>query len=255
MTPITTRFAYRWLAASALMVAVFFILVPPIPQDEAYHLFADDGAIAGVPNFWNVVSNFPFAVLGALGLWKLHSLTDRVLFTGVLLTCFGSAYYHWAPSDSRLVWDRLPMTMIFMSFLTCVLAEQRPAPMLAILLALGIGSVIWWNFTNDLRPYAVIKFVPIFLVLPILWSSPERKWLWAVLGLFGLAQVAELGDRAIYSHAPLSGHTLKHLLAAGAIYCILRWRYKLQAEGKLHRKFRLVGGAPTAVEQIRANAS
>src|SRR5258708_20597329 len=110
----------RWLTGLALAAAAFFIFVPRIPQDEAYHQFADGRAIAGVPNFWNVVSNLPFAVVGILGLRKLHGLTNRVLFTGVLLTCFGSAYYHWAPSDARLLWDALPMTVIFISCFTFV---------------------------------------------------------------------------------------------------------------------------------------
>ena len=73
----------RWLAGFALVAAAFFILVPSIPQDETFHLFADKRAIAGVPNFWNVVSNLPFAVIGIMALSKLHSLTDRVLFSAL----------------------------------------------------------------------------------------------------------------------------------------------------------------------------
>ncbi len=228
MTTIHPHPDRRWLTGLALAAAAFFIFVPRIPQDEAYHQFADGRAIAGVPNFWNVVSNLPFAVVGILGLRKLHGLTNRVLFTGVLLTCFGSAYYHWAPSDARLVWDRLPMTVIFMSFLTCIITEKKDTRstvnILALLLVLGVGSVVWWGVTNDLRPYAAIKFGPILLLLPFLWSSSERAYLWALLGLFGLAQVAELSDPAIYSLIPLSGHTAKHFIASGATYCILQWR-------------------------------
>src|SRR5258708_34880540 len=102
------------LAGLALAVAAFFIFVSRIPQDPAFHHFADQRTIAGLPNFWNVISNLPFAVIGLLGLWKLRGLTDRVLFAGVLLTCCGSAYYHSSPYDARLVWARFAMTVVFL---------------------------------------------------------------------------------------------------------------------------------------------
>ena len=113
----------RFLIAGSfpLLVSAFFLFVPPIAQDETYHLFADSRLIWSIPNFWNVASNLPFAIVGILGLWKLHGILNRVLFTGVLLTFLGSAYYNLAPSDARLVWDRLPMTLVFMALLTCVL--------------------------------------------------------------------------------------------------------------------------------------
>ena len=44
------------------------LLLPPIPQDQSYHQFADQRAMLGIPNFWNVVSNFPFIAIGAVGL-------------------------------------------------------------------------------------------------------------------------------------------------------------------------------------------
>jgi hypothetical protein len=111
-------------AGAALCIPAFFLAVPPIAQDETYHLFADGRALCGIPNFWNVVSNLPFAIVGALGLWKLRTALDRALFTGILLTFFGSAYYHLAPSDGRLIWDRLPMTIVFMSLLACVITKD-----------------------------------------------------------------------------------------------------------------------------------
>jgi len=221
-----------YLPALAAAVAGFFILVPPIPQDQAFHHFADARNIAGLANFWNVVSNLPFAVIGIIGLWRLSGLINRVLFAGVLLTSFGSAYYHWLPTDTRLVWDRLPMTVIFMSFLAYFITEKAgtraAAAILAMLLLLGAGSVFWWSVTNDLRPYAVIKFGAMLFLLPFLSCSRERAHLAAVLGLFGLAQLAELWDRAIYTVLPVSGHTVKHLLAAMATYYILRWRQILR---------------------------
>ena len=90
-------------AVTAAAVVVMF-LVPPIPQDPAYHRFADDWAWLGIPNFQNVVSNLPFLVGGAPGLVRLRRrLADRAigggqrdgawlfLFLGIALTAFGSA--------------------------------------------------------------------------------------------------------------------------------------------------------------------
>ena len=43
-------------------------LLPPIAQDPTYHQFADQRTLLGIPNFWNVVSNLPFVLVGAMGL-------------------------------------------------------------------------------------------------------------------------------------------------------------------------------------------
>src|SRR5262249_29426249 len=114
--------------------------LPLLPQDLSYHAFADDRTMLGVPNFLNVASNLPFLVVGVLGLRLLLRLdavrpdgpvlerAERwpllVLFVGVLLTAFGSAYYHLAPDNERLVWDRLPMTVAFMGFFASMIGER-----------------------------------------------------------------------------------------------------------------------------------
>src|SRR4051812_42365936 len=85
-------------AMAATMLAL--LLLPPVPQDQAYHRFADQRTLFGIPNFWNVVSNLPFIVIGGLGLLR-HRIdaATMVLFAGIFLTGFGSSYYHWSPSD------------------------------------------------------------------------------------------------------------------------------------------------------------
>ena len=82
-------------------------LLPKIPQDQGYHLFADQRVLVGIPNFWNVVSNIPFIVVGAVGLARFRDdAATIVLFLGFFLTGIGSAYYHWDPNDGTLFWDR-----------------------------------------------------------------------------------------------------------------------------------------------------
>jgi hypothetical protein len=209
-------------AAIALIASAFFLFVPPLAQDETYHLFADARAILGIANFWNVAFNLPFAVVGILGLWRLRSAADRVLFSGVVLTFFGSAYYHLAPGDGRLVWDRLPMTLVFMSLLACVLSEDHR--LLALLVACGVASVLWWNITNDVRLYVLVQFGPLLILLPALWFIRDPRYLAASLAFYALAKLAEFYDRAVFTASPFSGHTIKLVLAAIATYLIFRWR-------------------------------
>jgi hypothetical protein len=221
------------LSATAAVTA-FLLTVPPIAQDEAYHLFADGRAFLGIPNFWNVASNLPFALVGGLGLWKLRSLADRCLFGGILLTFFGSAYYHLAPSDGRLIWDRLPMTVVFMSLLACVISKDGDSGLhrwgLLFLIAGGIMSVVWWSLTGDLRLYILIQFGPLLILIPALWFVRDARYLVAVLAFYSLAKLAEFYDRAIFAAIPASGHTVKHLLAAMATFYILRWRQAVAGE-------------------------
>ena len=217
----------RWLIGSSLIVGIFLIFGPAIAQPESYHAFADARRLFGVPNFWNVASNVPFAVLGVMGLWSFHGTVNRSLFVGLLLTAFGSAYYHFAPNDARLVWDRLPMTLVFMALLAGLIAQgrdrRREPWILAVLLGCGVASVLWWNATGELRPYAVVQFGPGLVILPAFWRATGRRYLGGAFGYYVLAKVAEFSDGAIYSVIPLSGHTLKHVFAALAAYCI--WKF------------------------------
>ena len=222
-----THRAERWLLGAALIAAAFLIFAPRIPQSQGYHQFADARRVFGIPNCWNVASNLPFALVGLLSLWKLRYPAARVLFAGVLLTCFGSAYYHWAPDDARLLWDRLPMTLVFMSLLAWVLSDGRSARfgawLLAVLVIVGVASVLWWRITGDLRPYALVQFGPVLLLLAATWFTPGRRYFFSVAGLYAAAKLMEAYDSAVYSAIGISGHTLKHVFAALACYQIFRW--------------------------------
>jgi Ceramidase len=204
--------------------AAVLIYMGPIAQDQSYHAFADRRAIFGVPNFWNVISNLPFAFVGVVGLIRSRGFAARLLFTGVFLTAFGSAYYHWLPGDARLVWDRLPMTIVFMPLLAMVVAERFPSArgLLIPLVLAGVASVVWWRYSGDLRPYALVQFAPAVIIptMLLLMPSESSKSLWWVILFYGLAKVAEAFDAEIYSVLPLSGHTLKHLLAAASTWFI-----------------------------------
>jgi Ceramidase len=231
-----------WLLGGVAFVAIVgTLLVPRIPQDPNYHLFADTRTIAGIPNFWNVISNAPFALVGIYGLIRTPRLLARSLWPGYIAFCVavigvsvGSAYYHYAPSTPALVWDRLPMSVAFMAVFSLILGERvNPAlcrTLLGPLLILGAATVFYWSWTErhgvgDLRPYALVQFLPFLLIALMLWLYPGSRqssaWLWWAFVMYFLAKVAERFDAPVYHAVGISGHTIKHLLSAVAVLCAL----------------------------------
>jgi len=193
-----------------------------------------------------VLSNVAFAVVGLFGLaatFRRRTGTfadpwDRwpyvALFAGVTLSSVGSSYFHLAPDNARLMWDRLPMTIGFVALLIALLAERvhrgfARATFVPLLLA-GAASVAYWYWselhgTGDLRPYLVVQFGSLALVALILVLYPARGAVFIVAGLaaYAVAKGLELADREIFlalAHT-VSGHTLKHLVAAGGVGCLV----------------------------------
>ena len=226
------------LGAAAILPLIGLWALGPIPQDSDYHAFADARGWLGVPNTLNVVSSLPFLLIGVAGV--RYCLRRRrgpvrnawlVLFTGVALVAVGSAYYHAAPGNATLVWDRLPITVGFMGLLAALLGEyvdrRWASALLVPLVLMGIGSVVYWAVFDDLRLYAWVQFMPL-LVLPVvmvLFRSPytHQGLLVAALAWYVLAKIAEGYDAAVLEATTglVSGHTLKHLLAAAACYTLL----------------------------------
>jgi hypothetical protein len=240
------------LASFTLAGIVITFLLPRIPQDRAYHQFADHRLLLGIPNCLNVVSNVPFLLVGVLGLvflaapeaWvagnRFVATQERwpyaVFFLGVALTSLGSAYYHLAPDSERLVWDRLPMTFAFMSFLSATIVERISVKvglrLLVPLVGFGISSVIYWHLTEiqgkgDLRFYVLAQFYPTLAIPLMMLLFPPRYGrgsdLLVVLGSYAVAKVFESLDKPIFAlNRAVSGHALKHVAAAFSTYWLLR---------------------------------
>jgi hypothetical protein len=233
--------------AVAVVIGVSALLLPPIPQPLAYHNFADQRGWLGIPNFGDVVSNLTFAIVGLWGLvylfqpgaGKFSGSRERwlytVMFAGLILTAFGSAYYHLEPGNTRLVWDRIPIMIVFMALLAAVIAERVGVPaglaLFPVLQSVGIGSVLVWRAGElrghgDLRFYAAVQVYAILVLFLALWLQPKYTRgadFAVVVGFYVLAKILEESDRRIFAVGHIvSGHTLKHLAAAMAGYWILR---------------------------------
>jgi hypothetical protein len=230
-------------------------LTPPVPQDPAYHLMADARTMWGVANALNVMSNLPFVLVGALALGSLwrgapnggirfRDARERwpyaVFFAGLFLTGLGSAYYHLATSNERLLWDRLPLAITFMGLFAAIIAERISVKVglvsLAPLVALGTVSVLGWyagerRGAGDLRLYGLVQFFPILAVPLIVLLFPSGYTrsgdLLTVAVFYGLGKLCELSDARIFSlGSVVSGHTLKHLAAALSGYWLWRMLVK-----------------------------
>ncbi|MCR4294163.1 MAG: ceramidase [Elusimicrobia bacterium] len=216
--------------AAAAAVALF--LHAPIPQDPAYHAFADVRPFAGIPNFADVLSNLPFLIVGLYGLTRRPAQPRMktgclVLCAGIALVSLGSAYYHLSPTSATLLWDRLPMTVAFMALFSLLLEDRvMDAKTLMPLLAAGIASAVYWHYTDDLRPYILVQFLPIVLMPLILLFYPKKnldgKALMCAVVLYAAAKAFEFYDRQVLEAlGALSGHSVKHLLAGAATICII----------------------------------
>ena len=239
------------LVALTAVVSIAAWLAPRTAQPLSYHNFADQRPWLGIPNFGDVASNLAFAIFGIWGLTWLATLTQEqsyerffdarerwfylVIFFGILLTAGGSAYYHLAPDNNRLVWDRLPMTIVFMSLVAAMIGERisvRAALWLwPVLLAVGVLSVLQWHWSEqvgrgDLRFYAAVQVYALLVLLLMLFLPAKYSRtadLGVVAGLYVLAKLLETFDRQVFALGHVvSGHTLKHVAAALAGFWILR---------------------------------
>lgn len=230
-------FKYSLLAAIALAGIILALSKEPIPQAPHYHGFADSRSLYGIPNFWNVMSNLPFVIIGLSGIiFLIRKRRERLcdtgslaFFAGIFLTGFGSVWYHLHPDNHTLIWDRLPMTIAFMAFFSITIREclhvETGKRMLWPLLFLGMLSVYYWQLTEsgghgDLRFYFLVQFLPMLLIplILLLFRSHglPKLYFWLVLLAYVMAKILEMNDAEVFQLAGISGHTIKHLMASVA---------------------------------------
>jgi len=207
------------LALILLASLTALVAIGPIPQNLDYHNFADKRLLLNIPNFWDVLSNLAFLAVGCFAVWtgvqnwsKRPDLTAKlipvVLSLGMVIVCFGSAYYHWSPNNQTLVWDRIPMTLIFMPLFSLIVYD---------FLGKKIGTAVFW----------LVQFFPMVVVPLILWLYPKKtlyvRYIVLLLLCYVLAKVCEHFDDAIFEYLQFwSGHTLKHFLSAVSLFYALK---------------------------------
>jgi hypothetical protein len=223
-----------------LLLAAAF--APAVTQPPHYHAFADQRTLWSVPHALDVLSNLPFALAGAAGLWLLRGAAGRriapvqrhcaaLFFAGLVLTTLCSTWYHLQPQDAGLAIDRAGMSVAFAGVLGLVAAAQvseRAGALLApALLVAGPIAIAVWRFTGNVLPWALVQGGGLVLILAFGLRAARPGALqvrWAgVLAVYVVAKLLETGDHAIF-HASgelLSGHTLKHLAAALAAWPLL----------------------------------
>ncbi|MBI5260346.1 MAG: hypothetical protein HY852_00840 [Bradyrhizobium sp.] len=217
-----------------------------IAQPVHYNEFADLSVVFGIHRAADVLSNAGFALVAVWGWLTLRPrrASDqlragwpgyRLFLIGLFLTAFGSAFYHLAPDNVRLIWDRLPIALACAGLLVGVRGDTQPGlktEIEAIVLGFfAVASVAWWAYTDrsgadDLRPYLLLQGLP--LVLIPLWQAiyrapgTDRIAFAGAMVLYVLAKVAEVLDHEIANALGfVSGHTLKHLIATAATAAVV----------------------------------
>jgi len=241
-------------------------LLPPMPQPVAYHDFADHRTMLGIENFLDVVSNAAFVLAGLVGFavvlrprtvfaTNVERWPYAVFFAGMVLTGLGSAYYHLVPDNERLFWDRLPMTIAFMSLVSAQVVDRidtrKGIVLLLPMLLIGAASVLYWWATEragagNVMPYAVLQGYSVVILFLLARQHPSRYTrgndiYWVFAG-YVVAKLLETFDKQLYELGHVaSGHSLKHLAAAvaGLLVCRMLYLRTLQPQGST-----VASGAP-----------
>lgn len=238
----STAWRERGLLAAFALLVLAAILAPVVNQPATYHAFADHSVWRGVPHAGDVLSNLPFALCGLAGFWLFwrlpactvdngHRATLNLLFAGLVLTALVSGAYHWRPDDAGLALDRLGMGVALAGLMGLAAAERvsaRAAGFLAVgILVASALAVHTWQKTGNLAPWVVCQAGGAVLIagLACLRAVPgalQVRW-FPVLLAYAAAKVFEISDHAIHEFAAhaVSGHTLKHLIAALAVLPVL----------------------------------
>lgn len=269
--PLSSQESRLWLGFAILsLIATLGHFIYPLTPNAVAHLitaiglapqlgghhFADRAAFLGLPNAGDVLSNLPFAIAGGWGLKILLKLPKQTLpswtsyllfFVGLLATAIGSGYYHWAPDNNGLLWDRAGMAIAFAGILGLAAGQTIGARAatylgLATLAASALGLSVW-ALTEDVLAWVCLQFGGMLLIVGLAISVPKKSAhnaqtsdtsvpskleptsisLYTIIACYALAKIFEANDALIFEWTAhtISGHSLKHLAAAGTAWPVL----------------------------------
>jgi hypothetical protein len=250
------------LAATALALLLAAVLAPALPAEAfASSAFADQRPWQGIANAMDVLSNLLFALFGLWGLWQLRRLDVAaadaaaeppgstldcawLFFAGLVVTAAASAFFHLQPDTLRLAADRAGMTVAFAGLVglaACERVSQRAGWALAwCTLGGGLLAVACAAEAGNLLPWGAVQFggMAVVLALALTPKVPGAIGLhlgW-VIALYAAAKLLEAGDAWVYEATAhlVSGHTLKHGVAALAALPVITALRRVGARGLRH---------------------
>lgn len=242
--------AERVLLAATLALTALALLAPAVGLPNGYHDFADQRALFGLPNAMDVLSNLAFALMAILG-WRAlrqvphtrltpsRRLLVHACLAGLLLTTFTSGFYHLAPENSALAVDRLGISLVFAALMGLACADRisaRAGLALGLFIAMAAPAAALWDVASgNMTPWVVLQASGLGLLLALAWRRPEPGALgfslFAVLVWYAAAKLLEMADLQILdlTRGAISGHSAKHLIAALAVWPVLRALRRAQA--------------------------
>lgn len=244
---------------------------PALTQPSGHHAFADRRVWLGIPFALDVLTNLPFLAGGLLGFAVLRSVSGDSLprvqrsmaglfFAGLIVTAAGSAWYHWQPDDAGLFIDRCGMVLAFAGLLGLAVADRvsdRAGLVTALLVLLAGPMSVWvWSASGNVLPWAVLQFGGMLVVCALALCRPLPMAmglrLGLVIGVYTLAKVLELGDHQVFqaTGGMVSGHSLKHLVAAFAAWPVIS--SLRTAHGAGHNISQKAGDARMGVKPARS---
>jgi hypothetical protein len=228
-------------AVAALPFAIAAAL-GAVRHGPSFHRYADQRAVLGIPHGLDVLSNLPFIVVGVAMLVSLGRVADpllrrlgRACAVATVAVGLGSAAYHVAPSDASLVLDWAPIAVLLVLLDALVIADRasrRLGMFAAVALPLlAIASVLAWyqgggTAGGDMRGYLAVQAMGVALVPALLLLYPRGalrdRDLWLALAGFAAMRGLHAADGALLAAIGVSGHSLKHVVAALAAALALR---------------------------------
>ncbi|CAK8569852.1 unnamed protein product [Lathyrus sativus] len=227
---------YRVFGVAFLFSISFFLFSPQIPRSLKYHQFADLRNLLGVPNTLNVITNFPFLVVGVLGFvltleggfFTISSQAETwawiLFYAGITGVAFGSVYYHLKPDNNRVLWDTLPMMVAYSSLFSSLVVERIGQRIglccMCALLVAAFTCVVYERVYGDIRLCLMFQLIlPLAIaVAAFLYPSnyTHSGYWFSSIGIYLLAKFEAVSDRKLYraNNYVISGHSLEHLCLA-----------------------------------------